>query len=90
MLPTLGQHIAQRRKALHLSQTALAQRASIGYSTLQALESGRLPELGFTKITRILSALGLELALQPTLSRRPTLEELMQEQTHDQGLDRRL
>jgi hypothetical protein len=53
------------------------------------LENGRLGELGYTKVVNILTALGLELKLQETNARRPTLEELMSEDNDDQGLDRR-
>jgi transcriptional regulator with XRE-family HTH domain len=88
-LPSLGEQIAAKRKTLGLSQAVLAKMASVGHSTLDALENSRLGELGFSKITRILSALGLELKLQETSSRRPTLEELMEEERNDQGLDRR-
>lgn len=45
-------------------------------------------ELGFSKISKILSALGMELKLQETGSHRPTLDELMKEDRNDQGLDR--
>jgi hypothetical protein len=55
---------------------------------MDALENGRLGELGYSKITRILAALGLELKLQEASERRPTLEELMNEERDDQGLDR--
>jgi hypothetical protein len=48
-----------------------------------------LGELGYSKITSILSALGLELKLQEASARRPTLDELMEEEHDDQGLDRR-
>jgi transcriptional regulator with XRE-family HTH domain len=88
-LSSLREQIAKKRKALGLSQSALAQRARIGLSTLDALENGRLGELGFTRITNILSALGLELKLQDASGRRPTLDELMEEDNRDQGLDRR-
>ena len=88
-LPDISAHIATRRKALGLSQAVLAKKASIGHSTLDALENGRLNELGFSKITRILSVLGLELKLQEANSRRPTLEELIEEDRNAQGLDRR-
>jgi hypothetical protein len=37
-----------------------------------------LGELGYSKITNILSALGLELKLQDASARRPTLDELME------------
>jgi transcriptional regulator with XRE-family HTH domain len=88
-LSSLGEQIAARRKSLGLSQAALAQKASLGHSTLDALENNRLGELGFAKITRLLSALGLELKLQESASQRPTLEELMEEEPDDQDLDRR-
>jgi DNA-binding XRE family transcriptional regulator len=88
-LTSLGELIAGKRKSLGLSQAALAKRAAIGHSTLDALENNRAGELGFTKITRILSVLGMELKLQQESSRRPTLEDLMEEERDDQGLDRR-
>jgi transcriptional regulator with XRE-family HTH domain len=88
-LYSLGVKIAARRRKLRLSQAELARRASIGRSTLDALENGRIGELGFSKITKILSALGMELKLQETGSPRPTLDELMEQRRNDQGLDRR-
>jgi transcriptional regulator with XRE-family HTH domain len=88
-LVSLGEQIAARRKALGLTQAVLAKRAKVGHSTLDALENGRLGELGLSKIIRLLSALGLELKIQEAGRRRPTLEELMEEDRDDQGLDRR-
>lgn len=91
MLPlsSLGERIAAKRKALELTQPTLAKKARIGLSTLDALENGRLGELGYSKINNILSALGLELKLQEASARRPTLDELLEEEQDDQGLDRR-
>lgn len=85
MLPlsAIAEHIAQKRKALGLTQAALAKKAHVGRSTLDALENGRMGELGYTKINNILSALGLELRIQDASSRRPTLEELINEEAHD-------
>jgi len=88
-LPSIGSQIAGRRKSLKLSQSELARKAGISRATLDALENGRAGELGFSKITRLLSALGLELTLQAASSRRPTLDELMQEDRDDQSLGRR-
>ncbi|WP_396126783.1 helix-turn-helix domain-containing protein [Acidicapsa ligni] len=82
-LSILAEQIAQKRKGLGLSQTALAKKSHVGRSTLDALENGRMGELGYTKINNILSALGLELRVQEATSRRPTLEELMSERSHD-------
>lgn len=88
-LLSIGAQIAAKRKMLRLSQTELARKVSISRATVDALENGRSGELGFSKITKILSALGMELKLQETASRRPTLDELMEEDRNDQRLDRR-
>jgi transcriptional regulator with XRE-family HTH domain len=82
-LPTIGAQIAAKRKELGLSQTELAQKAQIGRSTLDALENGRIGELGYSKILRLLTALGLELRLQEASRQRPTLEDLLNEDDHD-------
>ena len=86
---SLAEQITSKRKAMGLSQTALAKKAKISRATLDALENGRIGELGYSKITNILTALGLELKLQEASARRPTLEELMNEEGDDQGMDRR-
>lgn len=88
-LISIGKEIAQRRKKLKLSQAALARKAGLSRATLEALENGRAGELGFSKVTRLLAALGLELTLQPASSQRPTLDELLQEGRDDKSLDRR-
>ena len=71
-----------------MSQTALARKARISRATLDALENGRLGELGYTKVMNVLTALGLELRLHEANARRPTLEELISEDNDDQSLDR--
>jgi transcriptional regulator with XRE-family HTH domain len=88
-LTSLGVEIAAKRKKLGLTQSALAAKASLSRATVDALENGRTGELGFSRVTRLLSALGLGLKLQESGSPRPTLDELMEEDRNDQGLDRR-
>ncbi|SPF36640.1 conserved hypothetical protein [Candidatus Sulfotelmatobacter kueseliae] len=88
-LSSIGDRIAAKRKELALSQAELAQKASLSRATLDALENGRTGEMGFSKITKILSALGMELKLQETGSGRPTLDELIEEDRNAKGLDRR-
>src|ERR1017187_3793894 len=90
LLLSIAEQIVIIRKALGLSQSGLAQKAHVSRATIDALENGRLGELGYSKITRILAALGLELKLQEASARRPTLDELMKEERDDKGLDRRL
>jgi transcriptional regulator with XRE-family HTH domain len=60
-LTFIGQQIAERRRNLKLSQVALARKALISRATLEALENGRASELGFSRITKLLAVLGLEL-----------------------------
>jgi len=88
LLSSIAEQVVSRRKAMGLSQTALARKARISRATLDALENGRLGELGYTKVVNVLTALGLELKLHEANARRPTLEELMREDNDDQGLDR--
>jgi transcriptional regulator with XRE-family HTH domain len=76
-LPELGRRIAERRRALKLTQAELARRARVGRVTLDALENGRTGELGFTRIGRILAALGLDLRITEARRNRPTLEDLV-------------
>lgn len=85
-LLSLGSVIAERRKERHLRQIDLAQKAHVSRATIDALENGRLGELGVGKITRILSALDLDLTVGDARKRRPTLDELMQEDQRDQSL----
>ena len=88
-LISIGQQIAERRKKLKLSQAALARKAGISRATVEALENARADELGFSKLTKLLAVLGLELKLQTASSNRPTLDELLKEDRDDQSLDRR-
>lgn len=88
-LLSLGAEIARRRKKLNLSQTALARNAGVSRATLDALENGRAGEMGYSRLTRLLAAVGLELKLQAARSQRPTLDELIQENRDDQSMDRR-
>lgn len=78
-LISLGEQISAKRKKLGLTQAELARKALISRATLDALENGRSGEMGFSKITRLLSALGLSLDLQEAGPHRPTLDELMNE-----------
>ncbi|RCK37255.1 helix-turn-helix domain-containing protein [Thalassospira xiamenensis] len=76
----IGEKIRQQRKSLGLRQAALASKAGISRSTLVALENGNLPELGFGKICALLAALGLDLSITPARAKRPTLDDLRNDQ----------
>lgn len=79
LLIDIGEEISKRRKAVDLTQAELANRARISRSTLDALENGRMGELGYMKVNNIFISLGLEFKLEVAAGKRPTLDDLMLE-----------
>jgi transcriptional regulator with XRE-family HTH domain len=80
----LGQRIKATRKSKGWSQTRLALAADISRARLEALENGRIAEMGFKSLLRILNALGLDFRLTDLNRHRPTLDDLRAE---DERLD---
>lgn len=79
----IGTRIAAARKGKKFSQRELARKAGVSRATIDLLENGRAPEVGYSKLTRILAAIGLELELQSMSSERPTLDDLLKESSDD-------
>jgi transcriptional regulator with XRE-family HTH domain len=82
-LEQIGEEVAAARKLKKLAQAHVAELAGVSLRTINLLENGRATDLGYSKLARILSAVGLELRLGPTESRRPTLDELLKEDAGD-------
>jgi len=82
-LGQIGHAVATARGSLGIRQVDLAARAGLSRATIDALENGRASDLGFSKLARILAALGLELSLRPATNERPTLDDLMREDADD-------
>ena len=72
-LASVGVLVAARRRAQGLTLAELAARAGVGRSTLAALESGKLPELGFQRVARICAAVGLVVDVRPPLLDQPII-----------------
>jgi len=88
-LEQIGIRVVAARKERKLSQRELARQAGVSLKTVTLLETGRATDLGYSKLMRILAAVGLELRLEPIEARRPTLDELRREDAgDDQDLDR--
>jgi len=64
-LRNIGRLVAERRRAKGLTLSELAARASVGRSTLAALESGKLSELGLSRVARICAAVDLIVDVRP-------------------------
>jgi transcriptional regulator with XRE-family HTH domain len=67
----IGILIAERRRAQGLTLHSLAAEAQVGRSTLAALESGKLKELGYNKVARICAAVDLVLEARPLTLEKP-------------------
>ena len=78
-LDEIGQLICKARKARKLSQASLGQQLGMSRATISGIENGTVSEIGIRKIVSLCAALGLELLVQER-ARRPTLQQLMQEQ----------
>jgi transcriptional regulator with XRE-family HTH domain len=73
-LQSMGRLIAEQRRAKGLTLHELAAAAGVGRSTLAALESGKLVELGFNKVARICAAVEFTLEARPLELKAPLME----------------
>jgi transcriptional regulator with XRE-family HTH domain len=73
-LRTVGRLVRERRRSQQRTLAEVSSAAHVGRSTLAALESGKLEELGFAKVERICAALGLVLEARPTVLHEPLME----------------
>lgn len=80
-LAEVGQLIASARKQKAITQEQLAHSAGVSRATVDLLENGRASEIGYSKLVRLLTALGLELRVERTAHERPTLEDLLNEES---------
>jgi transcriptional regulator with XRE-family HTH domain len=82
-LGEIGRSIAFARKEKRLTQLELAKKAGVSRPTIDLLENGRASEIGYSRLVRILAVLGLMLSLQPLAPERPTLDDLLKEESAD-------
>jgi transcriptional regulator with XRE-family HTH domain len=76
-LRSIGRLVGERRRARKLTLPELAAAAGIARSTLAALESGKLAELGFNKVARVCAAVDLAIDV-----RAPTLDAPLMDHRH--------
>jgi transcriptional regulator with XRE-family HTH domain len=85
----LGVLIKKTRRAQKLSQGELVQRSKVSRARLDALENGRISDIGFKNLMRVMNALGLDLRVTQLNDSRPTLEDLVEEDENASRLGRR-
>lgn len=78
-LQDIGQTIARTRKRKKITQSSLAAALGMSRATVSGIENGTVPEIGIRKVLSLCTALGIELLAQEK-TRRPTLQQLLQEQ----------
>jgi transcriptional regulator with XRE-family HTH domain len=83
-LLTIGERVKQARKHLKMSQRQLSQASGVSRARIEALENQRIPDIGFKNLLRIMNAVGLDLRMTDLNLRRPTLEDLTEEEAHSQ------
>lgn len=76
----IAEKIREARKQRKMTQQELADAAGISRRGLIELEAGRSPDPGFISVVRILMAVGLDLRIVARTGRRPTYEDLLEEQ----------
>jgi len=76
----IGGQVRSARKGRGLSQSKLAELSGVSRARLDALENGRASDIGFKNVVRILNAVGLDIRVGPANARRPTLDDLLQEE----------
>ncbi|MFC4484236.1 helix-turn-helix domain-containing protein [Cupriavidus campinensis] len=57
---TVGKQVRTRRESIGLTQERLAKLAGLSRETVQRLEAGTLNDLGFQRVARLLSVVGLD------------------------------
>jgi transcriptional regulator with XRE-family HTH domain len=85
----LGDLVKKTRRAQKLSQGELVQRSKVSRARLDALENGRISDIGFKNLMRVMNALGLDLRVTQLNDSRPTLEDLIEEDENASRLGRR-
>jgi len=64
-LSEIGSDIRKQRLEMGLTQEQLARLTELSRTTINQLENGTLSDLGYAKLSHILSVLGLDLQAQP-------------------------
>jgi transcriptional regulator with XRE-family HTH domain len=85
----LGDLVKKTRRAQKLSQGELVLRSNVSRARLDALENGRISDIGFKNLMRVMNALGLDLRVTQLNDSRPTLEDLVEEDENASRLGRR-
>jgi transcriptional regulator with XRE-family HTH domain len=75
----IGETIKRARRDLRLSQSELSEVSGVSRGRIDALENGRVRDMGYDAIHRLMRALDLDIMPTSYNHGRPTLDELTAE-----------
>jgi transcriptional regulator with XRE-family HTH domain len=75
----LGNEIKNARRQRKLTRERLAELSGVSRARIEALENGRVSDMGFKGVLTLMNIVGLDFRLTTLNSKRPTLEDLMEE-----------
>jgi transcriptional regulator with XRE-family HTH domain len=78
-LNDLGGAIKIARKQRKLTREKLAEVSGVSRARIEALENGRVSDMGFKGVLTLMNIVGLDFRLTAFNNRRPTLEDIMEE-----------
>jgi transcriptional regulator with XRE-family HTH domain len=87
MLDDIGTSIREARRGMKMRQAELAENAGVSVSLLSLLESGRIEEIGFNRLLRIMHVVGLDFKTTGLNRRGPSLDDLMERQEEEERSD---
>ncbi|MFZ6767750.1 helix-turn-helix transcriptional regulator [Undibacterium sp. Di26W] len=73
-LHEIGAQVKEKRIELGLTQAQVAKLAGLSRTTINQLESGVLPDLGYSKLLNLLAILGLDMDAKPSKGISKALE----------------
>lgn len=79
----LGQFIRKERKNKGYTQAELADKVGVSRHTIMQLETNTFSDLGIRKVINILSQLELSLVVTSERPKRPTLEDMFEENARE-------
>ncbi|QKD19255.1 helix-turn-helix domain-containing protein [Mesorhizobium sp. NZP2077] len=78
-LNDLGNEIKNARKQRKLAREKLAELSGVSRARIEALENGRVSDMGFKRLLTLMNIVGLDFRLMTFNNKRPTLEDIMEE-----------
>ena len=79
-LNDLGNEIKNARKQRKLTREKLAEISGVSRARIEALENGRVADMGFKGVLTLMNIVGLDLRLTTFNNKRPTLEDITEEE----------